>query len=168
MEARVGHVNQSVRTDRHAPRRAARALLQVRQKLRGHLGANGRRPGGQQHRTRQAGLQDAATGYGAHRMGDRWGIGPQRAESSAGSSLDLRPPATPIERRRSPPVTPCRDACRRPLQDAPRPRMCSRVLIPLLGERVGVRGLPRNQPTVTQRSQSALESPPNLRTRASP
>ena len=48
----------------------------------------------------------------------------------------------------------------KPLQNAPRPRMCRRVLIPLLGERVracpgrdpGVRGLPRTQPRVTQRS----------------
>ena len=40
----------------------------------------------------------------------------------------------------------------RPLQNSPRARMCSRVLIPLLGERVRVRGLPRNQPGVPQRS----------------
>ena len=40
----------------------------------------------------------------------------------------------------------------RPLHNPRGPRVFGRVLIPLLGERVRVRGLPRNQPGVTQRS----------------
>ena len=35
---------------------------------------------------------------------------------------------------------------RRPLQNAPLPQTCGRLLIPLLGERVRVRGLPGNRP----------------------
>ena len=86
---------------------------------------------------------------------------PSSAEFGEGSSAQPTPDYTEVSLLGGPCRPPPRLGKRgrskslslwRPLQNAPRPRICRRVLIPLLGERVGVRGLPRNQPRVTQRS----------------
>ena len=79
----VGDIDQPVGTNRHAPGRAARALLQGWQEVGGNVGADRRRNRQQGSRTRQAGPQHAATGESTHGVHARLCIVPQLRKSSA-------------------------------------------------------------------------------------